>query len=30
LDRAGVIDRIAPTMVFETLEDACRAFEVTA
>jgi high affinity sulfate transporter 1 len=29
LDRAGVIDRIAPTMVFDTLEDAYRAFEVT-
>jgi sulfate permease, SulP family len=30
LDRAGVIDRIAPTMVFDTLEDAYRAFEVNA
>jgi high affinity sulfate transporter 1 len=30
LDRAGVIDRIAPTMVFDTLEDAYRAFEATA
>jgi len=30
LDRAGVIDRIAPAMVFDTLEDAYRAFEVAA
>ena len=28
LERAGVLDRIGPAMIFDDLEDALRAFEI--